>query len=88
MRFNTREIGVVMNQVISKFNLNHLTPEQVAKCLGVKTSTVYAWISRGEMQAYKFDRRRFISLEQMHNFQQYRGKGDYVDYRYANGPIR
>lgn len=77
-----------MYPVNPQFNPKHLTPEQVAECLGVKTATVYAWISRGEMQAFKFDRRRFISEEQVHNFQQRRGHGDYVDYRYTNGPVR
>jgi excisionase family DNA binding protein len=71
-----------------QFNPKHLTPEQVAERLGVKTSTVYAWISRGEMQSFKFDRRRYISEEQIHNFQQRRSGSDFVDYRYANGPIR
>lgn len=77
-----------MYPINTQFNPKHLTPEQVAVRLGVKTATVYAWISRGEMQAFKVDRRRFISEEQMHNFQQRRGHGDYLDYRYANGPIR
>lgn len=77
-----------MYPVDTQFNPKHLTPEQVAERLGVKTATVYAWISRGEIQAFKVDRRRFISEEQMHNFQQRRGRGDYIDYRYANGPVR
>lgn len=77
-----------MYPVNPQFNPKHLTPEQVAERLGVKTSTVYAWISRGEMQAFKVDRRRFISEEQVNNFRQRRGGGDFVDYRYANGPLR
>ncbi len=77
-----------MYPVNGQFNPKHLTPEQVAERLGVKTSTVYAWISRGEMQAFKVDRRRFISEEQVNNFRQRRGDGDFVDSRYANGPLR
>ena len=77
-----------MYPVNAQFNPKHLTPEQAAERLGVKLATIYAYLSRGEMQAFKVGRRRFISEEQMHNFQQRRGHGDYVDYRYANGPIR
>lgn len=72
----------------SQFNPKYLTPEQVAQRLGMTTSTIYAWISRGEIQSHKFDGRRFITEEQIGDFQHSRGNPDYVDYRYANGPIR
>ena len=65
-----------------------LTPEQVAKRQSVKTSTVYAWISRGELQSQKFEGRRYITEEQVNNFEQSRGKANFIDYRYAKGPIR
>lgn len=77
-----------MYPVTAQFSPQYLTPEQVAQRLGVSTSTVYAWISRNEIQSSKFNRRRFFTEEQISNFQQNRGQSDYVDYRYSNGPIK
>ena len=77
-----------MYPVNTQFNSQYLTPEQVGERLGVKTSTVYAWISRGEIRAFKFERRRYISEEQINDFQHNRGSSDYIDYRYANSPNR
>ena len=67
------------------------TPAQVAKMLGVKTSTVHAWISRDEMRSSKVGHSRFITPQQIKEFHSRREegkKGDYVDYTYANGPIK
>lgn len=77
-----------MYPINGQFSPQYLTPEQVAQRLGVSTSTVYAWISRNEIKSSKFNRRRFFTEEQISNFQQNRGHSDYVDYRYANGPIK
>ena len=67
------------------------TPAQVAQMLGVKTSTVHAWLSRSEMRGNKVGHHRFITPQQITEFYSRRngGKtGDYVDYTYANGPVR
>jgi len=70
---------------------NSYTPAQVAQMLGVKTSTVHAWLSRSEMRGNKVGHHRFITPQQITEFYSQRkgGKtGDYVDYTYANGPVR
>jgi excisionase family DNA binding protein len=64
------------------------TSVEVARMLGVKPSTVRAWISRREIAAYKVDNRRYISSQQIQEFQSNRGKSDFVDRTYANGPVR
>jgi len=67
------------------------TPAQVAQMLGVKTSTVHAWLSRSEMRGNKVGHHRFITLQQITEFYSRRKgckTGDYVDYTYANGPVR
>ena len=72
---------------------NHLpptsfTPAQVAQMLGVKTSTVYAWLSRKEMQANKVGHYCYITQQQIKEFYLRRKTGEYVDYTYAYGPVR
>lgn len=67
---------------------NSLTPLEVAKVLGVKPSTVYAWLSRKEIRGHKVGHKRFITQQQLREFSEYRATGEYVDYTYANGPIR
>lgn len=62
------------------------TSTEVATMLGVKPSTVRSWISRRELKAFKVDNRRYISSQQIQDFYHLRGKGDYVDTTYANGP--
>ena len=67
------------------------TPAQVAKMLGVKTSTVHAWLSREEMRGNKVGHSRFITPQQISEFHSRRSgskNGDYIDYTYANGPVR
>ena len=64
------------------------TPAQVAQMLGVKTSTVHAWLSRKEMRAIKVGHRRYITLQNIKEFREQRQTGEYVDYTYANGPVR
>ena len=73
-RFNSRPEGFTINQV--------------SKMLGVKPSTVRSWISRKEMRAFKFENRRYITAQQINEFQQLRRTGEFVDTTYANGPIR
>ncbi len=60
-------------------NLNQttFTPAEVAKMLKVKTSTVYAWISRGELQANKTGYSRGISEAQLKAFITSRESGTY-----------
>ena len=60
---------------------------QVATMLGVKPSTVRAWISRREIRAYKVENRRYITTQQINDFYTSRGKEGYVDMTYANGPV-
>lgn len=60
---------------------------QVATMLGVKPSTVRSWISRRELRAFKVDNRRYITMQQIQEFQNRRGTGDFVDMTYANGPV-
>ena len=64
------------------------TPNEVAQMLGVKTSTVHAWLSRKEMRAIKVGHRRYITLQNIKEFREKRQTGEYVDYTYANGPVR
>ena len=64
------------------------TPAQVAQMLGVKTSTVYAWLSRNEMQANKVGHYRYITQQQIKEFYLRRKTGEYIDYTYAYGPVR
>ena len=67
------------------------TPVQVAQMLGIKTSIVHAWLSRSGMRGNKVGHHRFITPQQLTEFFSCR-KGskalDYVDYTYANGPVR
>ena len=68
--------------------INSHTPSQVAKMFGVETSTVYAWLSRREMQGVKIGHRRYISDQQVKEFILRRRTGDVVDHTYAYGPVK
>ena len=59
------------------------TPTELARVLGVKTSTIYAWLLRGEMRGNKVGARRFITQQQVKEFYEYRSTGEYTDYAYA-----
>ena len=50
---------------------------------GVKPSTVYAWLSRKEMQASRVGSRRYVSLQQIRDFYEKRTTGEYIDMTYA-----
>jgi excisionase family DNA binding protein len=54
------------------------TPEQAAQLMRVKTSTIYAWISRGELQANKAGFSRSISKQQLKRFIENRQSGKYA----------
>jgi len=59
------------------------TPGEVAQMLGVKPSTVYAWLSRKELRGSKYGTRRFITLEQLREFYQTRNTGEFTNYVYS-----
>ena len=67
---------------------NSYTPKELAKLVGVKPSTVYAWLSRKELRGYKHGQNRYITREHLQEFYQRRSSGEYIDLTYANGPIR
>jgi excisionase family DNA binding protein len=64
--------------------LSTYTPAEVSKMLGVKQSTVYAWISRKELSASKVGRNRFITQRQINEFLEIRENGDCIDRTYPN----
>ena len=51
--------------------------------LGVKPSTVYAWLSRKELRGNKVGHKRYITQQQLKEFSDHRATGDYVDCTYA-----
>ncbi len=62
---------------------NSYTPAQVAELLGVKPSTVYAWLSRRELLSNKIGYKRYITEQQLKNFCEKRNSGVVIDYTYA-----
>jgi len=68
--------SVYMNPVTQQFR-DAYAPDELAKILRVKTSTVYAWISRGELQSNKTGYSRSISSTQLQNFIASRNSGKY-----------
>ena len=67
---------------------NAYTPNEIAQMVGVKPSTVYAWLSRKELRSYKHGRSRYITREHLQEFYQRRSSGEYIDLTYADGPVR
>ena len=61
------------------------SPSQVAEILGVKVGTIYAMLSRGEIQAYHVGRRRVFTESQVKQFKAHRSTVE-VDMTYACGP--
>jgi excisionase family DNA binding protein len=61
------------------------TPSQIAERLGLKVSTIYAMLSRGELQAYHYGRRRLISEEQLQRYLGNRRTVE-IDMTYSCGP--
>jgi excisionase family DNA binding protein len=62
------------------------SPNEVAKILGLKVSSVFALLSRGELKAYHVGRRRVITEQQLKTFQDSRMRNVEVDMTYACGP--
>jgi len=54
------------------------TPQQIADLLGYKVSSIYALLSRKELQASTVGRSRIISQEQLNDFLQHRKASDVV----------
>jgi excisionase family DNA binding protein len=52
--------------------------------LGVKQSTIYAWISRKELSASKVGRNRFITQRQINEFLEIRESSECIDRTYPN----
>jgi len=61
------------------------TPNEVAEILGVKVGTVYAMLSRGEIQAYHLGRRRVFTEAQVKQCLARRATVE-IDMTYACGP--
>ena len=66
--------------------LKTFTPAQIAEILGLKVSSVFALLSKGELKAYHVGRRRVITEEQLRTFQESRKRRVEVDMTYACGP--
>ena len=62
------------------------TPSEVAELLGLKPGTIYADLSRGRLQAYHHQRRRFITEDQLAAYKSRRQTVVLVDMTYACGP--
>ncbi len=58
---------------------NSFTPSEVAKILGMKTSSIYALISRGYLQANRIGTRRSISKYQLDHYLLNRGYGSQME---------
>lgn len=54
------------------------TPQQIADLLGYKVSSIYALLSRNELQASTVGRSRIISQEQLNDFLHHRKGSDVV----------
>jgi excisionase family DNA binding protein len=77
-----------MQESIKQEHIRQYSPTEVGMMLGVKTSTVYAWISRRELRALKVGHSRLISLQHIKEFIEFRRTREFIDYTYTNGPIR
>jgi excisionase family DNA binding protein len=66
------------------------TPAEVAGILGMKTSSVYALISRGYLQANRIGTRRIISTHQLNHYLLNRGGSGQIEsgYQKSNLVIR
>ena len=62
---------------------NNLTHAEAAEILGMKTSSIYALISRTELAAEKVGRSRYISLSQLEAYIRNRGSRHVIDYTYS-----
>jgi len=58
----------------------------VANKLGVQPSTIYAMLSRGEIQAHHYGKRRYFTQSQLNAALMKRNRVDLIDMTYACGP--
>jgi len=72
--------------MMNSFTERTYTTTEVAEILGLKVSSVFALLSRGELKAYHVGRRRVITEEQLRTFQESRKRRVEVDMTYACGP--
>ena len=66
-----------MSQTINQTDTSY-TPADVAKLLGMKTSSIYALISRGYLPANRVGTRRVITARQLNHYLINRGRSDQV----------
>jgi excisionase family DNA binding protein len=59
---------------------NSYTPMEVAELMGVKPSTVYAWLSRKELMGNKVGHKRYITEQQLKRFYEQRMNNVIIDY--------
>lgn len=59
---------------------NTFTPSQIADMLGMKTSSIYALISRKYLSANRVGRKRYISQAQLDQYLLTRGYDVIIDY--------
>jgi excisionase family DNA binding protein len=72
---------ITENAIVGAFTI-----EEVARMLNVKEVTVRSWISRREIQSFKYLGRRYITPQQLKDFRRFRQSGEFIDMTYANGP--
>jgi len=72
--------------MMNSFTQRTYTTTEVAEILGIKVSSVFALLSRGELKAYHVGRRRVITEQQLKTFQELRKRRIEVDMSYACGP--
>ncbi len=73
IRENLSHMSQTMNQTDTSY-----TPAEIAKILGMKTSSIYALISRGYLPANRVGTRRVITARQLNHYLINRGKSDQV----------
>ena len=66
-----------MSQTINQTDTSY-TPTDIAKILGMKTSSIYALISRGYLPANRVGTRRVITARQLNHYLINRGRSDQV----------
>jgi len=72
--------------MMNSFTERTYTTTEVAEILGLKVSSVFALLSRGDLKAYHVGRRRVITEQQLRTFQELRKRRVEIDMTYACGP--
>jgi excisionase family DNA binding protein len=75
-----------MSQTINQTDTSY-TPADIAEILGMKTSSIYALISRGYLPANRVGTRRTISANQLEHYLLNRGRRDVIDVRYQKSNL-